>query len=70
MPPNSPALDGWIAEALGYVGTFLLLGSFVLIAIALWNRLAGRFAPTPSTFQRELVAQDHGWPDELKALRT
>jgi MFS family permease len=32
----SPALGGWVAEALGYQGTFLLLGSFGLIAVALW----------------------------------
>jgi MFS family permease len=32
----SPALGGWIAQWIGYQWTFLLLGSFGLIAVALW----------------------------------
>jgi MFS family permease len=32
----SPALGGWIAQILGYPATFLLLGSFGLISVALW----------------------------------
>jgi MFS family permease len=32
----SPALGGWFAQWLGYQWTFLLLGGFGLIAVALW----------------------------------
>lgn len=32
----SPALGGWIAEALGYPVALLTLGSFALISLALW----------------------------------
>jgi MFS family permease len=32
----SPALGGWIAQWIGFQWTFLLLGSFGLIAVALW----------------------------------
>ncbi|MBV8924002.1 MAG: MFS transporter [Bradyrhizobium sp.] len=32
----SPALGGWVAQYAGYQSTFLLLGSFGLIAVALW----------------------------------
>jgi MFS family permease len=32
----SPALGGWIAELIGYGPTFLLLGSFGLLSVALW----------------------------------
>ncbi len=32
----SPSLGGWIAEVLGYPPTFLLLGAFGLISVALW----------------------------------
>jgi MFS family permease len=36
----SPALGGWIAEVLGYPATFLLLGSFGLLSVALWIRFS------------------------------
>lgn len=32
----SPAVGGWIAEWIGYEPTFLLLGAFGLISVALW----------------------------------
>ncbi|MCS3962335.1 MFS family permease [Bradyrhizobium japonicum] len=32
----SPALGGWIAQWIGYGPTFLLLGCFGLVSIALW----------------------------------
>ncbi|MBV9560867.1 MAG: MFS transporter [Bradyrhizobium sp.] len=35
----SPALGGWLAQWIGYQWTFLLLGSFGLIAVALWVAL-------------------------------
>ncbi|MDE2378790.1 MFS transporter [Bradyrhizobium sp.] len=33
---SSPAIGGWIAQALGFSSTFLVLGSFGLIATAVW----------------------------------
>lgn len=32
----SPALGGWFAQWIGYQWTFLLLGGFGLIAVAIW----------------------------------
>jgi predicted MFS family arabinose efflux permease len=32
----SPALGGWIAQWIGYGPTFLLLGCFGLVSVALW----------------------------------
>ena len=32
----SPAIGGWMAQSLGYGPTFLILGSFALVSIALW----------------------------------
>jgi MFS family permease len=32
----SPALGGWIAQAISYRAMFLILGSFALISLALW----------------------------------
>jgi MFS family permease len=32
----SPAIGGWIAQAIGYGATFMILGSFALGSIALW----------------------------------
>jgi hypothetical protein len=49
--------------------TLLLLGSFVLIAIALWNGQPADWVYS-RRLQRELAAQDHGSSDEPKALRT
>jgi MFS family permease len=36
----SPAIGGWIAQWIGYQPTFLLLGGFGLIAVALWIAFA------------------------------
>jgi MFS family permease len=36
----SPAVGGWIAEWIGYQSTFLLLGAFGLISVALWMGFA------------------------------
>jgi len=41
----SPALGGWIAEALGYGPMFLILGSFAFGSIALWLAYAGLLRP-------------------------
>ena len=32
----SPAIGGWMAQSIGYSNTFLILGSFALISVALW----------------------------------
>jgi len=32
----SPALGGWMAQALGYGPTFLILGAFALVSVGLW----------------------------------
>ena len=32
----SPAIGGWIAQAIGYPSTFLLLGSLAVVSIVLW----------------------------------
>ena len=32
----SPAIGGWIAQAIGYSPMFLILGSFAFGSIALW----------------------------------
>lgn len=41
----SPALGGWIAQALGYGPMFLILGSFAFGSIALWLFFAGLLRP-------------------------
>jgi fucose permease len=33
----SPVLGGWIAQWIGFDATFLLLGAFGLISVALWT---------------------------------
>lgn len=37
----SPAIGGWLAQALGYHATFIILGSFALVSVALWVGFAG-----------------------------
>jgi MFS family permease len=32
----SPAIGGWLAQAIGYPSTFLLLGALALLSIGLW----------------------------------
>jgi MFS family permease len=49
----SPALGGWIAQALGYPAAFATLGGFALISLALWIGFArtlrsGKPADSPS----------------------
>jgi MFS family permease len=41
----SPALGGWIAQALGYGPMFLILGSFAFGSIALWLAYAPLLRP-------------------------
>ncbi|WP_010183313.1 MFS transporter [Sphingomonas sp. PAMC 26605] len=41
----SPAIGGWLAQALGYHVAFYVLGSFALISIALWIGFAGTLRP-------------------------
>ncbi len=41
----SPAVGGWIAEGLGYHVTFLVLGGFSLVSIALWIGFADSVKP-------------------------
>ncbi|MEG8038287.1 MFS transporter [Sphingomonas sp. LR60] len=37
----SPAIGGWLAQALGYHIAFYILGSFALVSVALWVVFAG-----------------------------
>jgi predicted MFS family arabinose efflux permease len=41
----SPALGGWIAEALGYPTAFVALGSFALVSLGLWIGFARTLRP-------------------------
>ena len=41
----SPAIGGWMAQAIGYGTTFVVLGSFALASIALWVGFAGVVKP-------------------------
>ena len=41
----SPAIGGWIAQALGYHVAFYILGSFALASLALWIGFAGTLRP-------------------------
>ncbi len=41
----SPAIGGWLAQALGYHVAFYILGSFALISLALWIGFAGTLRP-------------------------
>ena len=41
----SPAIGGWMAQSLGYGPTFLILGSFALVSIALWVGFAAVVKP-------------------------
>lgn len=47
----SPAIGGWLAQAMGYHAAFFILGSFALASLALWVGFAGILrpacAPTP-----------------------
>jgi MFS family permease len=37
----SPALGGWIAQALGYPAALAILGAFALVSVGLWLAFAG-----------------------------
>ncbi|WP_244876870.1 MFS transporter [Acidocella facilis] len=41
----SPAIGGWIAEALGYPTMFTILGGFALVSLALWIGFARQLRP-------------------------
>ena len=41
----SPAIGGWIAQALGYGSMFMILGSFALVSVALWVGFASVVRP-------------------------
>jgi MFS family permease len=41
----SPAIGGWIAQALGYGPMLMILGSFALVSIALWVGFAALLKP-------------------------
>ncbi len=41
----SPAIGGWLAQALGYQAAFYILGSFALASLALWIGFAGTLRP-------------------------
>jgi MFS family permease len=41
----SPAIGGWLAQALGYHVAFFVLGSFALVSVALWVGFGGTLRP-------------------------
>jgi hypothetical protein len=41
----SPALGGWMAQGFGYGTTFIVLGSFALVSVALWVGFAAVVRP-------------------------
>jgi MFS family permease len=41
----SPAIGGWLAQALGYHIAFFVLGSFALVSVALWIGFAATLRP-------------------------
>ena len=41
----SPALGGWMAQAIGYRATFAVLGSFSLVSLVLWIAFAPLLKP-------------------------
>jgi MFS family permease len=45
----SPAIGGWIAQALGYSAAFLILGAFALVSIFLWCAFASSLKPACAT---------------------
>ena len=52
----SPAIGGWIAQALGYHAAFLILGSFALASLGLWIGFAGLLRPACEGKHREMTA--------------
>jgi MFS family permease len=41
----SPAIGGWLAQALGYSAAFYILGSFAIVSLALWIGFAATLRP-------------------------
>jgi MFS family permease len=41
----SPAIGGWLAQAIGYHAAFFILGSFALVSVGLWAGFAGTLRP-------------------------
>lgn len=41
----SPAIGGWLAQAIGYRAAFFLLGGFALVSLALWIGFAATLRP-------------------------
>lgn len=41
----SPAIGGWLAQALGYHAAFFILGSFAIASVALWAGFASTLRP-------------------------
>ena len=52
----SPAVGGWIAQALGYQTAFYILGSFALASLALWIAFAGTIRGACDGFEQEARA--------------
>lgn len=46
----SPALGGWLVQALGYKPAFFILGSFALVSVTLWLVFAGTLRPACAGF--------------------
>lgn len=41
----SPLIGGWMAQEIGYRPTFMILGGFAVLSLALWIGFAGRLRP-------------------------
>ena len=52
----SPAIGGWLAQALGYQTAFYILGSFALASLALWIGFAGTLRPACAGTRKETDA--------------
>lgn len=51
----SPAIGGWLAQALGYHIAFYVLGSFAVASVALWVGFAGTLRPACDTTSNDLT---------------
>ena len=54
---TSPALGGWLAQALGYRAMFVILGCFALISLALWISFYRTLRPACEGSGRSLTGQ-------------
>lgn len=50
----SPAIGGWLAQALGYHVAFYVLGSFAIVSVAIWLGFAGTLRPACAGISDEL----------------